>query len=87
MQIRGREELLPIAYDRNTVFNYQDYRRLATPIKSLPGDRLITECIYDSTTRPAITLGKSPSPSFPLFFVEKNICAPICPIKNADQHC
>lgn len=59
VQIRGREELLPVAEDKNTVFNYQDFRHLSAPVKSNPGDRLITECIYDSTSRPAITLGKA----------------------------
>ncbi|XP_050094650.1 MOXD1 homolog 2-like [Anopheles aquasalis] len=57
-QIRGREELLPIAHDRNTDWNYQEYRRLtAAPVRVLPGDRLIAECIYDSSARAAITLG------------------------------
>lgn len=58
LQIRGREELLPIAEDKNMVFDFQDYRRLSTPVKSLPGDRLIAQCIYDSTSRQALTLGK-----------------------------
>ncbi|XP_058125969.1 MOXD1 homolog 2-like [Anopheles ziemanni] len=56
-QIRHREELLPIAHDRNTDWNYQEYRRLADPVRVLPGDRLIAECIYDSSARTAITLG------------------------------
>ncbi|XP_052873199.1 MOXD1 homolog 2-like [Anopheles cruzii] len=57
-QIRGREELLPIAHDRNTDWNYQEYRRLTSaPVRVLPGDRLIAECIYDSSGRAAITLG------------------------------
>ena len=56
-QIRHREELLPIAHDRYADPNYQEYRRLPSPIRALPGDRLIAECIYDSSTRKAITLG------------------------------
>ncbi|XP_053668366.1 MOXD1 homolog 2-like [Anopheles marshallii] len=56
-QIRQREELLPIAHDRNTDWNYQEYRRLSAPVRVLPGDRLIAECIYDSSARAAITLG------------------------------
>ncbi|XP_058462666.1 MOXD1 homolog 2-like [Malaya genurostris] len=56
-QIRYREELLPIAHDRNTDYNYQEYRRLASTVRVLPGDRLIAECIYDSSGRAAITLG------------------------------
>lgn len=56
-QIRYREELLPIAHDRNMDYNYQEYRRLDSPVRVLPGDRLIAECIYDSSKRSAITLG------------------------------
>ncbi|EDS28432.1 conserved hypothetical protein [Culex quinquefasciatus] len=56
-QIRYREELLPIAHDTNMDYNYQEYRRLNSPTRVLPGDRLIAECIYDSSNRAAITLG------------------------------
>uniref|UniRef100_A0A1B0FFJ9 DOMON domain-containing protein n=1 Tax=Glossina morsitans morsitans TaxID=37546 RepID=A0A1B0FFJ9_GLOMM len=56
-QIRQTEELFPIAYDNNVDANYQDFRRLAHPVRSLPGDRLVAECIYDSSSRKAITLG------------------------------
>lgn len=56
-QIRYREELLPIAHDKNTDYNYQEYRRLSSAVRVLPGDRLIAECIYDSSGRAAITLG------------------------------
>ncbi|XP_062559085.1 MOXD1 homolog 2-like [Armigeres subalbatus] len=56
-QIRYREELLPIAHDKSIDYNYQEYRRLDSPVKVLPGDRLIAECIYDSSKRAAITLG------------------------------
>ncbi|XP_055619095.1 MOXD1 homolog 2-like [Toxorhynchites rutilus septentrionalis] len=56
-QIRYREELLPIAHDKNTDYNYQEYRRLNSAVRVLPGDRLIAECIYDSSGRAAITLG------------------------------
>ncbi|XP_055600153.1 MOXD1 homolog 2-like, partial [Uranotaenia lowii] len=56
-QIRHREELLPIAHDKNTDYNYQEYRRLNSAVRVLPGDRLIAECIYDSSGRTAITLG------------------------------
>ncbi|XP_055371839.1 MOXD1 homolog 2, partial [Condylostylus longicornis] len=56
-QIRRNEELPPIAHDSNIDPNYQDYRRLPSPVHSIPGDRLIAECIYDSSSRKAITLG------------------------------
>ncbi|XP_063706695.1 MOXD1 homolog 2 [Culicoides brevitarsis] len=55
--IRGREELLPIASDANTDSRYQEFRLLENPIKSYPGDRLIAECIYDTTRRSTLTLG------------------------------
>ncbi|XP_059622696.1 MOXD1 homolog 2 [Phlebotomus argentipes] len=56
-QIRGHEELPPVASDSNTDANYQEYRRLTTPVKAYPGDRLVAECTYDSSSRKAITLG------------------------------
>lgn len=63
-QVRGREEMLPIAQDSNIVANYQEYRKLASPVKSLPGDRLIAECTYDSSERGTITLGEFPSTQY-----------------------
>lgn len=57
MQVRGREELLPIASDASTDSRYQEFRTLDAAVKSMPGDRLIAECIYDTTRRPTITLG------------------------------
>ncbi|CAD7003231.1 unnamed protein product [Ceratitis capitata] len=56
-QIRQTEELPPIAMDTNIDPAYQDFRHLPSPVRSMPGDRLIAECIYDSSTRKAITLG------------------------------
>uniref|UniRef100_A0A1I8P9N5 DOMON domain-containing protein n=1 Tax=Stomoxys calcitrans TaxID=35570 RepID=A0A1I8P9N5_STOCA len=56
-QIRQNEELVPIAHDSNIDPNYQDFRRLSHPVRSMPGDRLVAECIYDSSSRKAITLG------------------------------
>ncbi|XP_058831932.1 MOXD1 homolog 2-like [Topomyia yanbarensis] len=56
-QIRYREELPPIAHDLNIDSNYQEFRRLHSPVKALPGDRLIAECSYDSTARKTIALG------------------------------
>ncbi|XP_055923857.1 MOXD1 homolog 2 [Eupeodes corollae] len=56
-QIRKTEELKPIVQDNNIDPDYQDFRRLTNSVRSLPGDRLIVECIYDSSTRKAITLG------------------------------
>lgn len=58
LQIRQSEELFPIAHDNNVDSSYQDFRRLSHPVRSLPGDRLVAECIYDSSSRKAITLGK-----------------------------
>ncbi|XP_023035342.1 MOXD1 homolog 2 [Drosophila willistoni] len=56
-QIRQTEELPPIAHDSNIDVAYQDFRRLPQSVHSMPGDRLIAECIYDSSSRKAITLG------------------------------
>uniref|UniRef100_A0A1A9ZTT9 DOMON domain-containing protein n=3 Tax=Glossina TaxID=44049 RepID=A0A1A9ZTT9_GLOPL len=56
-QIRQTEELPPIVHDSNIDVAYQDFRRLTAPVRALPGDRLIAECIYDSSSRKAITLG------------------------------
>lgn len=56
-QIRGKEELPPIAQDNNIDPNYLEYRRLPNNIRVAPGDRLIAECTYDSSSRKSITLG------------------------------
>ncbi|KFB49441.1 hypothetical protein ZHAS_00017547 [Anopheles sinensis] len=56
-QVRGNAELQPIMHDTNIDPSYQDYRRLAAPAKVLPGDSLVAECIYDSSSRKSITLG------------------------------
>ena len=56
--IRGIEELQPIAQDMYTDSNYQEYRQLGNHVKAYPGDRLIAECTYDSSSRRAITLGE-----------------------------
>lgn len=57
LQIRKREELLPIVIDRNVHAGYSEYRRLSPPVRVYPGDRLIAECTYNSSQRTAITLG------------------------------
>ncbi|XP_053661476.1 MOXD1 homolog 2-like [Anopheles marshallii] len=56
-QIRGNVELQPIMRDTNIDPSYQDYRRLTVPVRVLPGDSLVAECIYDSSSRKSITLG------------------------------
>ena len=56
--VRSDEELQPIAHDTNVDPLYQEYRRLPAPVKAMPGDTLIAECIYDSSSRKSITLGK-----------------------------
>ncbi|GJQ70148.1 hypothetical protein Trydic_g22613 [Trypoxylus dichotomus] len=55
--VRGTIEQPPIASDDNLDSDYQEYRRLGTPVKILPGDHLIAECTYNSSGRSAITLG------------------------------
>ncbi|XP_026481393.1 MOXD1 homolog 2-like [Ctenocephalides felis] len=56
-QIRRGTEQPPISADGNLDFDYQEYRRLGSPVRVLPGDHLIAECTYDSSERAAITLG------------------------------
>ncbi|XP_039965559.1 MOXD1 homolog 2-like [Bactrocera tryoni] len=56
-QIRETRELAPIIADSNIDPNYQAFRRLPQATRSLPGDRLIAECVYDTSSRQAITLG------------------------------
>ncbi|XP_011202412.2 MOXD1 homolog 2 [Bactrocera dorsalis] len=56
-QIRETRELAPIIADSNIDPNYQAFRRLTQVTRSLPGDRLIAECVYDTSSRQAITLG------------------------------
>lgn len=56
-QIRGREELPPVAQDNNIDPSYLEYRRLKSSVKVFPNDRLIAECRYDSSARNSITLG------------------------------
>ena len=56
--MRGNAELPPIMRDTNIDPSYQDYRRLTVPTRVLPGDSLVAECIYDSSSRKSITLGK-----------------------------
>jgi Copper type II ascorbate-dependent monooxygenase, C-terminal domain len=57
--IRGAEELAPIVQDSNFDVNHQEYLHLSAPVKAMPGDRMIAECQYDSSSRSAITLGKN----------------------------
>lgn len=56
--MRNNEEFPPIAHDRNVDPNYQEYRRLPSNVRAMPGDRLTTECIYNSSQRDQITLGE-----------------------------
>uniref|UniRef100_A0A0K8V1I9 MOXD1 2 n=1 Tax=Bactrocera latifrons TaxID=174628 RepID=A0A0K8V1I9_BACLA len=56
-QIRETRELAPIIADSNIDPNYQAFRRLTQVTRSLPSDRLIAECVYDTSSRQAITLG------------------------------
>lgn len=55
--IRNGVEQPPIASDDNIDSDYQEYRKLSVPVKILPGDHLITQCTYNSSSRSAITLG------------------------------
>lgn len=46
--IRDGKELPPIAQDNHIDFNYQHYRMLHEEVTVLPGDELITECVFDT---------------------------------------
>ncbi|CAL4125626.1 unnamed protein product [Meganyctiphanes norvegica] len=55
--LRKDIEFEPIVEDNNYDVNYQEYRELQHPRHIRPGDHLITECVYNSRDRSAITLG------------------------------
>ncbi|XP_075210219.1 MOXD1 homolog 1-like [Lycorma delicatula] len=55
--IRNDIELPAIAEDKNYDFNYQQSRVLSKEIRVLPGDELITECVYDTKNRTQPTYG------------------------------
>lgn len=55
--VRNGLEQAPIAADDNLDADYQEYRRLSSAVRILPGDHLIAECSYNSSGRSAITLG------------------------------
>lgn len=67
--VRNNEEFAPIALDRNVDPNYQEFRRLPSAVRTMPGDRLISECTYDSSSRDQITLGKLIFGQF-LYYIE-----------------
>ncbi|CAG2069210.1 unnamed protein product, partial [Timema podura] len=54
--IRDKQELSLIAQDDNYDFNYQQSRTLQTEVLVLPGDELITECVYQTVNRTEPTL-------------------------------
>lgn len=49
--MRGGNELSPIVGDDHYDFDYQQSRTLPMEVSVLPGDELITECIYDTIGR------------------------------------
>ncbi|XP_077994651.1 DBH-like monooxygenase protein 1 homolog [Glandiceps talaboti] len=49
----GKE--INVVEDKHYDFNYQEIRRLHQEIVIKPGDELITECVFDSTSRQAVT--------------------------------
>ncbi|XP_039286537.1 MOXD1 homolog 1-like [Nilaparvata lugens] len=55
--IRDGVELPAIAKDENYDFNYQQSRVIEEGIRVLPGDELITECVYETTNRTQPTHG------------------------------
>ncbi|XP_071439423.1 MOXD1 homolog 1-like [Hetaerina americana] len=55
--LRGGKELQPIVEDNRYDFNYQQTRSLAKEVKVLPGDELVTECVYQTINRTEPTFG------------------------------
>lgn len=55
--IRHGKELPRIVQDNNFDFNYQQSHTLEKEVKVLPGDELITECVYRTLNRTKPTLG------------------------------
>ncbi|XP_011301507.1 MOXD1 homolog 1 [Fopius arisanus] len=55
--IRNGQELPHIAHENHFDFDYQQSHSLAEEVKILPGDELVTECVYDTHDRPNPTLG------------------------------
>ncbi|XP_063985800.1 MOXD1 homolog 1 [Diachasmimorpha longicaudata] len=55
--IRNGEELPPIAHENRFDFDYQQSHSLDEEVKILPGDQLVTECVYDTHDRANPTLG------------------------------
>lgn len=56
-QIRNGKESKPVFSDEHYDFNYQISRTLNEEFKLMPGDRLITECIYTSKFKSKMTYG------------------------------
>ncbi|CAL4175639.1 unnamed protein product, partial [Meganyctiphanes norvegica] len=56
-QIRDGKELPTILKDDHYDFNYQEARQIRPEWKILPGDILITECVYNSTDKSTATYG------------------------------
>ncbi|KAG4070170.1 hypothetical protein HA402_003860 [Bradysia odoriphaga] len=59
--IRNGVELPWLAVDNHYNFDYQANRPFQEYRKVLPGDHIITECTYDTTSRPNVTIGGHPS--------------------------
>lgn len=56
--IRDGKELKPIFSDEHYDFSFQEYREIYPAVQVLPGDRLLTECVYStlgSTLRENVT--------------------------------
>jgi len=49
--IREGRELPPVAEDSNYDFKYQQARVLPQEVSVLPGDELVTECVYQTPNR------------------------------------
>ncbi|XP_068081062.1 MOXD1 homolog 1 [Anabrus simplex] len=55
--IRNGQELQRVAEDNHYDFNYQQTRVLGNEVSVLPGDELVTECVYQTPNRTEPTFG------------------------------
>ena len=55
--LRGNQELPRLVQDNHYDFDYQQSHTLDREVKILPGDELLTECVYDTRSRERPTFG------------------------------
>ncbi|XP_049950240.1 MOXD1 homolog 1-like isoform X1 [Schistocerca serialis cubense] len=86
--VRDKKELKPIVRDDSYDFNYQQARRLQEEVEFLPGDELVTECVYQTSKRKQPTYGGFSTKqemclAFVLYYPKTNLaaCYSMTPVK------